>query len=287
MRATRSFGLVRCWLPLVVAVAGGCGGDDDGPTQPAGPAVAEFLSRVATAEGATAAARTGAPPAGGNGPAASAELASATILGGTTQVTVTSTAAFTRVVVAVQGAQGYYEVTLPTATTEATMLLTLAQNLPENTFVIRYAVGTGAAVGAFDETPVAVTAVGTGDVQVSVSWDAASDVDLHVVDPAGDELYYGNPDVASGGELDLDSNPDCIIDNVQNENVTWPAGGAPAGEYVVRLDYYAGCNVPETNYVVTVRVKGRAPQTFSGKFTGAGDEGGEGSGIEITRFSAP
>src|SRR5207237_4273195 len=43
----------------------------------------------------------------------------------------------------------------------------------------------------------------TGDVQVSVSWDAPSDVDLHVVDPSGEEIFYGNPASASGGQLDV------------------------------------------------------------------------------------
>ena len=54
---------------------------------------------------------------------------------------------------------------------------------------------------------VLVFAVGSsGDVQVSVSWDAPSDVDLHVVEPSGEDIYYGHPASATGGQLDVDSN---------------------------------------------------------------------------------
>ena len=79
-------------------------------------------------------------------------------------------------------------------------------------------------------------------------------------------------------------NPACDIDNVNNENISW-SGSAPRGEYIVRVDYYDGCGVEETDYVVTVRVEGRQPETFTGTFTGSGDQGGPGSGVEITRFT--
>ena len=130
-----------------------------------------------------------------------------------------------------------------------------------------------------------VITVGTGEIQVSVSWDVESDVDLHLVEPNGEDIYYGNDLSASGGALDLDSNAGCSIDGKKNENITWPSRTPPRGTYIVRLDYWDSCGVAKTNYVVTVRVKGRTPQTFSGAFTGLGDSGGSGSGIQITTFT--
>jgi uncharacterized protein YfaP (DUF2135 family) len=47
--------------------------------------------------------------------------------------------------------------------------------------------------------PVTLTPVGTGDVQVTVTWDADSDLDLHVVEPSGEEIFYGHPVSATGG----------------------------------------------------------------------------------------
>jgi hypothetical protein len=122
----------------------------------------------------------------------------------------------------------------------------------------------------------------TGDVQVSVSWDAPTDVDLHVVDPFGEEIYYGNSASSSGGQLDVDSNPACSIDGRQIENIRW-GSRAPGGTYTVRVDYWAGCNAARTNYLVTVK-NGPSTQTFSGFFTGDGDRGGGGSGVTITSF---
>jgi hypothetical protein len=122
----------------------------------------------------------------------------------------------------------------------------------------------------------------TGDVQVSVSWDAPSDVDLHVIDPSGEEVYYGNSVSASGGQLDVDSNAACSIDGRQIENIRW-ASRAPGGTYTVRVDYWSSCAVAQTNFLVTVK-NGASTQTFAGNFTGDGDRGAAGSGRTITSF---
>jgi uncharacterized protein YfaP (DUF2135 family) len=101
-------------------------------------------------------------------------------------------------------------------------------------------------------------------VQVSLAWDAPTDVDLHVTDPANEEIYFANTTSASGGELDLDSNAACSIDNINNENITWPVNGAPNGTYTVELVYWSACTQAQTNYTVTVFVRGQSPQTYSG-----------------------
>jgi len=121
----------------------------------------------------------------------------------------------------------------------------------------------------------------TSDVQVSVSWDSPTDVDLHVVEPGGTEIYYGNSTSSSGGQLDVDSNPACSIDGRQIENIRWSR--APAGTYTVRVDYWSGCSSTLTNYLVTVK-NGGVTTTYSGNFTGSGDRGGSGSGRLITTF---
>jgi uncharacterized protein YfaP (DUF2135 family) len=165
------------------------------------------------------------------------------------------------------------------------LLLTLAQALNESSIELTYAVGTGTTVGAYEDVSAVVKSVGTGDLQVSISWDVDSDVDLHVVDPDGNDVFYGAPSQPSGGMLDLDSNAGCDIDHVRNENITWTT--APSGMYTVRVDYYDSCSVPATNYVVTVQRKGQASQTFMGQLTGLGDGGSEGGGATITMFTVP
>jgi hypothetical protein len=65
----------------------------------------------------------------------------------------------------------------------------------------------------------------------------------------------------------------------------WPRDEAPSGSYVVRLDYWDACGATQTDYVVTLWVRGQEAQVFSGSFTGAGEHGGAGDGIDITTFT--
>jgi len=162
------------------------------------------------------------------------------------------------------------------------------------TFTAEVAVSRGPTdpIGPYAALGVSLTTVGTGDVQVSLAFDATSDLDLHVVEPDASglpgttEIYYGaRTDTATQGQLDLDSNAACNIDGKNNENITWQGGQPPRGQYIVRVDNWDSCGHPRINYVVTVNVKGQPTQLFQGVFTDVGDHGGYSSGVEVTRFT--
>jgi len=70
---------------------------------------------------------------------------------------------------------------------------------------------------------------------------------------------------AAGGRLDLDSNAECVIDNVNNENVFWAERMAPSGTYIVRVHNYQDCVQQPVNYTVTVQ-NDREVSTFRGTF---------------------
>ena len=72
-----------------------------------------------------------------------------------------------------------------------------------------------------------IAPVSSGELQITASWDAISDLDLHVVDAHGDEIYYGRTTVDSGGTLDLKSA--CEEIGIRNEHVVWPDQSPPAG----------------------------------------------------------
>lgn len=76
---------------------------------------------------------------------------------------------------------------------------------------------------------------GDGNPRFNLTWSPQGiDLDLHVTDPSGERIYYGNRSSASGGELDVDCTRDCT-----NENITWPNGG-PSGTYSFYVDHFSG-----------------------------------------------
>ena len=248
------------------------------------------------AESSQAASRSGPPPASGSGPSIVVTGNQTVLNGGTLNATVVSPSAFQTVYLYVGsktvglasegagGIDGYYELRLPNAQTSAVVLLQFPQVIPLRELELLFAVADPSGViGPYVPLSTTVTSVGTGDVQVTLSWDADSDVDVHVIDPAGEEIFYGHRRSASGGELDLDSNAGCEIDRIRNENITWPLGRAPRGQYTVRVDYWDSCGVQQTNYTVRIISQG-INQIFTGSFVGTGDRGGPGSGRLITTF---
>ena len=282
MRTTRS--VVLAPIALVALAISSCGGDST--VAPAPVDIRDYITALATSGGIDAVFHSGLPPAAGSGPTVVVDGASAMITGGSSIRGVSSATAFTRIIVAINSVDGYWEITLPVAVTVEELVLTLAQSLPANAFTLRYGVGVTGGFGAFDSEPITVVVVGTGVLQVSVTWDSNADVDLYVVEPGatGEEIFYGNSTSAAGGQLDLDSNAACAGDNIRNENITW-ANSAPTGTYTIRVNLWAECATTTTNYVVTLRRQNQPPQTFQGVLNAPGNGGAEGAGVVVTTFT--
>lgn len=117
-----------------------------------------------------------------------------------------------------------------------------------------------------------VMPLGTGDVEVALTMSEATDLDLYVVDPAGQVIYYGNRRTGNQGQLDLDANSACSGNmGVNAEHVFWPTGMAPAGTYQVRVSNYSSCiNSRPVDYRISVRNCGESA-VFSGQFVGEGN----------------
>ena len=283
-------------LPLLFAACNG--GSSDSPLSPSdlqSLSLDNLVSSVSVA-GTPGISSSGQAPSPAGGPVISVSGNQTVVNGGTLSVAITSAAPFQTVYMFAGsrtlgltndlpgGIDGYYQVRLPSVQTSATALLAFPQSVAIPEFELLFAVADlSGTIGPFARLSTNVTQVGTGDVQVTLSWDTDSDVDLHVIDPRGEEIYYANPRSASGGQLDLDSNAGCNIDRIRNENITWPTGRAPRGQYTVRVDYWSSCGVAQTNFTVRIN-SGGAVQLFTGSFTGGGDQGGQGSGRLITTF---
>jgi hypothetical protein len=98
-----------------------------------------------------------------------------------------------------------------------------------------------------------------GDIQISLSWHNYNDLDLHCIDPAGVEIFFGNPrSTRTGGDLDIDQNAHLPYNSSPVENIYWPFGGAPSGLYQISVVYYAPhCETDATAFLVRTVVQGK------------------------------
>lgn len=101
----------------------------------------------------------------------------------------------------------------------------------------------------------------SGDLKITLLWDFGGDIDLHVVQPSGREIYFGNKrDSRSGATLDTDNQHG---GHGAAENIYWQH--PPKGRYEVALHYYDhGDGRPEQSGTCRVIVfqKGQEPKEY-------------------------
>lgn len=81
---------------------------------------------------------------------------------------------------------------------------------------------------------VSAISAGTGDLAFRLSWGSCADLDLAVVEPSGEAIFFEHRTSATGGQLDIDANAycqSCVSNPV--ENIYWPSGRAPLGTYAI------------------------------------------------------
>jgi hypothetical protein len=84
--------------------------------------------------------------------------------------------------------------------------------------------------------------LGTGDIQVTLRWATADDLDLAVTDPRGETVFFANAQLPSGGQLDLDSNAGCEgTTQAPIENIFWPPSQASQGNYNIEVTLFSRC----------------------------------------------
>lgn len=115
----------------------------------------------------------------------------------------------------------------------------------------------------------------TGRLVISLSWDSNADLDLHVVDPSGSEVWarsistnkgtggFDPNAAAKSGILDFDSNSMCVLDGRRRENVIWKQQ-PPSGRYLVRVDTWSLCGEPEAYWHVVARLDGKVVAEANG-----------------------
>jgi len=257
MKNAVRFGLIAFTLLFLSACK-----DDDKPSTPSliDPDDANSLS-ASLSMPAGSSSRTGAPPASSGG-----SSGAATVLALTSSTT-TSNGSSTPVVfnyengsnslagvyVQVSGANSYYDVPLsgPTAG-QVTIPVGLPTNVDEGSFILEYCVyDVNDLVSNVGSLNVNVLKLGTGSLQISLSWNTATDQDLYVTDPSGTEISYSNSFSETGGELDYDN-----TSGYGPENIFWQTD-APDGSYSVAVNDFTGSGESTICYV-TISAPGRS-----------------------------
>ncbi len=207
-----------------------------------------------------------------NGPRIGSVYGNSSVLaGGSNPITINTDVSVKEILVGVEGQKGYYKVkpgTKKSATQTLLVYLLFSQKFVTGNFNILVAiVDNSGLISDHEIIGVSQVEAGTGKLQVSCSWDKSNDLDLHLIEPNGFDINWDEDKSPNGGFLDVDSNPICFIDNINNENVTY-SGTAKVenGKYKVKISLFSGCEITEvTNYVVTARYNGTLITPVTGK----------------------
>lgn len=161
----------------------------------------------------------------------------------------------------VQGANSYFKIPF-SGTSNVSGTITLPIGLPTNVLAGNFRVlfciyDRSGRVSNSVANSVDVLRLGTGALQISLSWDTATDQDLHVTDPSGTRIYYSNKRSSTGGELDRDD-----LDGFGPENIFWTQN-APDGTYKVQVHDYERSYTPN-NFVVTISTPSGS-RTYTGQ----------------------
>jgi Ca-activated chloride channel family protein len=110
----------------------------------------------------------------------------------------------------------------------------------------------------------------SGDVRVSLIWNNRNDLDLHVINPRGEEVYYARRTDSLGGMLDIDMNVRGETTKPV-ENIFWGLGRAPQGRYQVFVQNYGFHESDRSPTPFRVEIKnGNQYSYFEGTVSGRG-----------------
>ena len=118
----------------------------------------------------------------------------------------------------------------------------LSQVEKESSDIVRAVENVQEEIAVIQETSQIETQGGRGSLKINLKWNTIDDLDLHVIDPSGFEIYYAKKEnVCEGvkGQLDVDANAGEPYTRLPQENIYWEEGkNAPLGQYKVKVALY-------------------------------------------------
>ena len=107
----------------------------------------------------------------------------------------------------------------------------------------------------------------SGEIEIGLIWQDYNDLDLHVVEPSGNRIYFGRKRSSlSGGTLDIDRNAGCGNRTREPvEHIVWADTDIPTGDYKIQVHYFAHCRGAPMSCNYTVQLKiGDEIEVFEG-----------------------
>ena len=125
-------------------------------------------------------------------------------------------------------------------------------------------------ISTIQETSQIETQGGRGTLKINLKWNTTDDLDLHVFDPDGFEIYYNEKEhVCNGvkGQLDIDANAATPYTRTPQENIYWEEGkNAPIGKYKVQVVLFnKRDNVENIPFTITIYPDKGETRTFTGR----------------------
>lgn len=100
-----------------------------------------------------------------------------------------------------------------------------------------------------------------GELRTSLSWHNSDDLDIHVIEPNGQRIYFGARYGSTGGQLDVDMNAGYTQNSVNPvENIIWAdKNKLKEGKYQVEVNNFCKRGTKNPGYTIQVECQG---QTF-------------------------
>lgn len=98
---------------------------------------------------------------------------------------------------------------------------------------------------------------GANDIDIILTWGGNDDLDLHVIEPSGEELSFSSPTTSTGGTLvGGDDIPGCEDTGSHGEEAYWGPDQAVPGSYQVFVRNFGACDDDGANFDMQVSVNG-------------------------------
>lgn len=179
-----------------------------------------------------------------------------------------------------------YEVEAVVQATGQTFLLPVGNqttltvpNVPFGNYIVRVRGRNALGVGQFSNQIIVVVGVilGTGDLQVTLTWNTTADIDLHIIEPNGSHVYFAS-ETGTTARLDVDD-----TDGFGPENIFVAAANAASGVYQIYIVHYSE-SVPTTS-TIAVNLRPGTPTAQTLLFSRSTSVGDPSSGFNVANVN--